>query len=173
MESTRVMECGTVSVMIDLFHNNFPLAVSSPNTVNWLINVITTKCQLYSNISQILRLYKTWGYYNKFDSTKSLGVCYWCVKIPQYGYVGHGLRLITFYIQKHIAALAMCHNPPLFCDKSLGAPAHLRNWPFNTTVSYVMCGSINHINTHLCYILVWHIYTERYSRNEFVCAYVP
>ena len=29
---------------------------------------------MYSNISQILLLYKTWGFYNKFDSTKSLGV---------------------------------------------------------------------------------------------------
>ena len=26
--------------------------------------VITTNCRLYSNISQILLLYKTWGYYN-------------------------------------------------------------------------------------------------------------
>ena len=39
---------------------------------------------LYSNASQILLLYKTWGYYNKFDSVKSLtgggwvgGGCFW------------------------------------------------------------------------------------------------
>ena len=47
--------------------------------------VITTPCRLYSNISQILLLYKTWRYYNKFDSTKSLGVRYRCVKIPRCG----------------------------------------------------------------------------------------
>ena len=88
-----------------------------------------TNCRLYSNISQILLLYKTWGYYNKFDATKSLGACYWscwCIKIPQREYIGHGLKLITFYVQKHIAALAMCHIPPLAHDKPLGAPASVK-----------------------------------------------
>ena len=47
---------------------------------------------MYSNISQILLLYKTWQYYNKFDSTKSVGVHYRCVKIPQCGYMEHGLK---------------------------------------------------------------------------------
>ena len=53
----------------------FSQAMSSPNTLisSW---IITTNCWLYSNISYFLLLYKTWGYYNKFDSTKSLGVCY-------------------------------------------------------------------------------------------------
>ena len=57
---------------IVLSHINFPQAVSSPNTVisSW---VITTNCRLYSNISQILLLYKTWGYHNNFDSTRSSG----------------------------------------------------------------------------------------------------
>ena len=45
---------------------------------------------MYSNISQIFLLYKTWGYHNKFVSTKSLGVYYWCVKIPRYGYMWPG-----------------------------------------------------------------------------------
>ena len=57
---------------------------------------------MYSNISQILLQYKTWVYYKKIDSTKSMGVCYWCVKIPQPRYMGHGLKVITFYVQKHI-----------------------------------------------------------------------
>ena len=35
-------------------------------------------------------LYRTWRYYSKFDSTKSLGVCYRCVKISQWGYIEHG-----------------------------------------------------------------------------------
>ena len=39
--------------------------------------------------------------------------------------MGRGLR-IAFYVQKHIAALAMCHNPPLVRDKPLGAPASVK-----------------------------------------------
>ena len=61
-------------------------AAGTPQISSW---VITTHCQLYSNISQILLayllLYQTWRYYNKFDSMKSFGVRYWCVKIPQCG----------------------------------------------------------------------------------------
>ena len=47
-----------------------------PDEGNW------NQFRLYSNISQILLLYKTWWYNNKFDSTKSLVVRYRCVKIP-------------------------------------------------------------------------------------------
>ena len=79
-------------------------------------------CRLYSNISQILMLYKAWGHYNIFDSSKSLGVWYWYVKIPHWGYMGHWLKHITFYVQKDIAALAVCQNPSLVRDKLLGAP---------------------------------------------------
>ena len=50
----------------------FSLAVSNPNTINssW---VTTTNCRLYCNFAQLLLLCQTWGYYNKLDSTKSLG----------------------------------------------------------------------------------------------------
>ena len=81
---------------------------------------------MWGNISQILLLYKMLWYYNKFDSTKSLGVSYWCVEIPQYKYMEHGLKHITFYVQKYIAALAMCYNPGLVRDKPLGAPASVK-----------------------------------------------
>ena len=74
-------------------------AAWTPQISSW---VITTHCRLYSNISQILLLYKTWRYCNKFDSAKSLVVCYRCVKITQCGYMKHGLKDIVFYIQKHI-----------------------------------------------------------------------
>ena len=67
---------------------------------------------MYSNIWQILLLNKTWWYYNKFDSTKSLGVHYWCVKIPQCGYMEHGLKYITFYVQWTYNTLHSCHNFP-------------------------------------------------------------
>ena len=40
--------------------------------------------------------------------------------------MGHGLKRIKFYVQKHIAALEMCHNQPLVCDKPLGAPASVK-----------------------------------------------
>ena len=81
---------------------------------------------MYSNISQILLLYKTWWYYNKFACTKSLGACYWCVTIPQCGFMEHGLKHITFYVQKHIAALVTCYNPALVRNKQLGAPASVK-----------------------------------------------
>ena len=73
---------------------------------------ITTHCRLYSNISQILLLYKTWRYHNKFDSTKSLGLHYRCVKIPQCGYMEHGLKDIVFYVQSTYNTLRSCHNFP-------------------------------------------------------------
>ena len=59
-------------------------------------------CRLYSNISQILLLYKVWVYYNKFDSIESL-VYIADMSMPQSGCVEHGLEYITFYVQEHIA----------------------------------------------------------------------
>ena len=57
---------------------------------------------------------------------KSLGVYYWCVKIPLYGYMEHGLKYIMFCLQKHIAALAMCYDSPLVHDKPLGVPTFVK-----------------------------------------------
>ena len=71
------------------------------------------------------------GYYNKIDSLKPLGVYYWGVKIPQFGYMEHGLKYNMFYIEKHKAPQAMCYDPMLVCDKPLGAP---------TFVKLVYCG---------------------------------
>ena len=34
----------------------------------------------------------------------------------------HGLKYITFYVQKHIAHHAMWYSSPLVRDKPLGAP---------------------------------------------------
>ena len=39
--------------------------------------------RLCSNISQILLLYKVWGYYNKFYSMKYLGIYHWYVRLPR------------------------------------------------------------------------------------------
>ena len=52
-------------------------------------------------------------------------VYYWCVKIPQSGYMEDGLKLR--FMLKNKASLAMCYNPPLVRDKPLGRP-HLWNW---------------------------------------------
>ena len=43
---------------------------------------------------------------------KSLGVCYWYVKMPGCGYVEYGYEYFSFYIQKHVAHLAACSGPP-------------------------------------------------------------
>ena len=122
---THQREFQQANEIIVLFHNNFPQqwAAQTPYISSW---VIITNCQLYSNISQILRLYKTCGYQNKFDSTKSLEVCYRCVIIPQSGYMDHGLKHIMFYVKKHRALLTMCHNPALVCDRPLGAPTSVK-----------------------------------------------
>ena len=49
---------------------------------------------------------------------KSLGVYYWYVKMPWCGCVEHGLEYFSFYVQKHIADLAVCSGRPA---SSLGA----------------------------------------------------
>ena len=67
---------------------------------------------MYSNISQILLLYKVLGYYNKFDSRKSLEVYYWYVKKPRCGYVEHGLEYYSYYVKKHTAHMAACSGLP-------------------------------------------------------------
>ena len=38
----------------------------------------------------------------------------------------HGLKYITFCVQKHIVAPAMGYNPPLVRNKPLGAPAFVK-----------------------------------------------
>ena len=74
----------------------------------------------------ILLLYKTWGCYNKFDSTKLFGVYYWCAKTPQFGYMERGVEYITFYVQNTLAPLAMCYQPLLVRDQALGPPAFVK-----------------------------------------------
>ena len=43
---------------------------------------------------------------------KSLGVYNWYVKMPRCRCVEHGLEYFSFYVQKHIAHLAACSQPP-------------------------------------------------------------
>ena len=71
-------------------------------------------------------LYKTWRYYNKFDSAKSLRVRYRCVKIPQCGLMEHELKDIAFYVQTHITRCAVVITSVLVRDKPLGSPASVK-----------------------------------------------
>ena len=55
-----------------------------------------------------------------------IGVCYWCVNIPQCGYMEHGFKDIAFRVKKHIAPRAVCYNFSLVHNKPLGAPAYVK-----------------------------------------------
>ena len=82
--------------------------------------ILAHKSEQWTAGTQILLLYKTRVYYNKFDSRKSWGVNCWYVKIPQCRYMEHGLEYIMFYVQKHIAPVAIWSNPPQVHDKPQG-----------------------------------------------------
>ena len=87
-ECSSVSSCA-VQFLIVLFHNYF-----SPS--NECISACKSEqpSALYSNISQTLLLYKTL-YHKKIDH-EILGVYYWYVKIPQGGYMEHGLKCFMF-----------------------------------------------------------------------------
>ena len=69
---------------------------------------------------------KHWGDYNKFDSMKSLRVCCWYVRIPQCGYMEHGLKDVVFLCSKYTySAMSNCYNALLVHDMPLWAPAFL------------------------------------------------
>ena len=109
---------------------------------------------MYSHISQLLLLYKMWRYYNKFDSTKSLGVYYWCVKIPQCKYMENGLKYITFYVQKHIVHLVMYYDTLLVHDKPLGAPTLVKL--LNCDCICVLKNTVVESVQRICSSIKWH-----------------
>ena len=69
---------------IVLFHNSFSPSWEQPEQ---RISAYKSE-QPTAGCIIIFHKYKTWGYYNKFDSIKSLRVCYWYVKIPQINNAG-------------------------------------------------------------------------------------
>ena len=77
---------------------------------NWPVMRVSLFIGLRRNGTNIAAI--VWGYYNKFDSMKSLGIYYWYVKMPRCGCLEHGLEYLSFYVQKHIADLAACSGPP-------------------------------------------------------------
>ena len=97
--------------------------MSTPNKNNvYQLISRTTNWRLYSNMSQILLLYTEWGYYNKFDSIKSLGVYYWYVKMPRCRCVEHGLEYFFVLCSKTYSTLGSV----VLDDGPLGAPAFLK-----------------------------------------------
>ena len=109
-----------------LHHNIFPLAMSSLNNVYWLISY--NKQMLVGCIAIFYKYccYTKCGDIIKKKFYEIIGVYYWCVKIPQCVYMKHGLKYNTLYVEKHIASLTMCYNPPLVHHKLLGAPAFVK-----------------------------------------------
>ena len=68
----------------------------------------------------------------------------------------HGLKYITFYVQKHIAPLAVCYNLPLVCDKPLEVPAFVK-------LVYI---GYRGINSNNMIRLVYHMAVIIYSMYE-------
>ena len=70
----------------------------------------------------MLLVYKTWGYYNKFDSTKFVGditdICQNTTIPVLYAWI----KYIAFYVQKPVATRVVCYNFPLLHEKLLGPP---------------------------------------------------
>ena len=100
---TRI--CQTSLLWHIVAETKWPLPFCRHSQINYFYEKICIFIQISLKlVSQYLTnraAIQNMGYYNEFDTTKSLGVCYWCVKIPQRRYMGHVLKLITFYVQKH------------------------------------------------------------------------
>ena len=124
--------------VINLFHNNF-----SPSVKQLEHRKLAE--ELWQPTAGSIAIFHNYCCYAKRGgittnlTTKSLAVCCWCVKIPRCGYMGHGLKLITFYVQKHTAALEMCHNQPLVRHKPLRAPASVKLVCESECPRYLIC----------------------------------
>ena len=98
---------------------------------------------------------------------KSLGVSYCYVKMPWCGCMEYRLEYITFYVQKHIALLALCSGAPLVRHGRLGASAFVRlayccNMYFEVGLLYANW-KIMHIyeNQFHAIINAWSLATQR------------
>ena len=81
---------------------------------------------MHSNISQILLLYKTWRYHNKFDSPKSLGGMLLMCHNTTVRVYGPWIKTYSVLCSKRVVAMDISYNPALVRDKSLGAPASVK-----------------------------------------------
>ena len=57
---------------------------------------------------------------------KSLGVCYWCAKIPHCGYMEHGLKDIAFMFKTYSSSSSLVITSCWFATSRLRVPASLR-----------------------------------------------
>ena len=101
---------------------------------------------MFCNISQIFLLHKTCRYYNKFDSTESLGVRYWCIKIPQCGLMEHGLKDIAIICSKPYNTLHSCHNFPAGSQQAARGARICETSLLGTSVWHQQC---DHVDIHI------------------------
>ena len=83
----------------------------------------------------------------------------------------HGLKLIAFYVQKHKAVLAMCHNPSLVRDKPLGAPASVKlvfpHYPIYAINLQLLLLPM-HCNLISCYLLMFSLETPFIHKTKLI-----
>ena len=106
----NAMNCNYSSICKVLFHNDLSLSGEQPE---WCLftHMLTANLRFNSNLSSVLMLHKTRRYQIKLDSTKSLRVCYWYFKIPQYRNMELGLKDTEFYVWRCIAPRPIRYNP--------------------------------------------------------------
>ena len=107
----------------------FPLTVSSPNNVYWLISYITT-VGCIAIFHKHCCYTKHAGIITDFTLRNHWGILLMCQNITMWVY-GAWIKYVSSYVKKHIVHLAMCYNPPIVRDKPLGAPAFVKlvyNW---------------------------------------------
>ena len=95
---------------------------------------MTTHFRFYSNISWLLMLYETWGYYIEFDPVTPSG----CIADVSKYYntsMGHGFKDITLFVERHIPSKTNCHNLMLVRDLPPGVPA----WSEMRLLAYFIC----------------------------------
>ena len=93
---------------------------------------------MYSNISQILQLYKTWGYCNRFYCMEYMGTYYWYVEMPQCGCMEHGLEDIAFYVKKQQIGQSVITSRPFVTEATRGACI------CEVYISYETCSILHH-----------------------------
>ena len=75
----------------------------------------------------------------------------------------HGLKHITLYVQKHIAAFAMCYNPGIVHNKPLGAPPSVKlvycacGWFSTDMYGHIFGKSNDHVHTPYVF-QGWNVY---------------
>ena len=87
-----------------------------------LLYVITTNCRFIVIFQTYCCCIK--HIFNKFVTTKSLKYITDMSKYHNAGVLTMDQKNMNCYVQKHIALLAICYNPPLVHDTPLGVPAY-------------------------------------------------